>query len=71
MFTKEEKNLLWNSIVLSPLLIYIGIKGTTVSNTVYGVVLGLGILTFLYNFLTLVKSVTPKEAFEQKISFKR
>ena len=71
MFNNHQKYLLWNAIIMGPLLIYIGIRGENSGNNLFGITLGLGILTFIFNSLTLLKSVTPQEAFEKKISFKR
>ena len=65
MFNEQEKQYLWNGLIIGPLLAYVGYKGNTVSNTVFGVMLGLGILIFLYNSLRLITSVSPPEAFGQ------
>ena len=65
MFNEQEKQYLWHGLIMGPLLMYVGFYGDKVSNTFFGVLLGLGILTFLYNSLRLVTSVAPPEAFGQ------
>ena len=63
MFNEQEKQYLWHGLVMGPLLMYVGFYGDSVSNTFFGVLLGIGILTFIYNCLRLVTCVAPPEAF--------